>query len=276
MTGLEDLPVELLYEVHLYSLSAALPITSRRLREIFDATPPSFRAQFILSHLDGARLSDVVSKTLRFPLCSVTVLDAVLRSWPEDPAPTHAENSPATPAADQVETPPLDESPPRRASQTASELPRRLFRALGPRTDRPYSNDDDPLPLLRYLYDSPRIPPPDPNSHDGYALTRAVHAEFTPLIRLLLERGASPAQKHGLAVLVAIRQKKLPLVRMLIERTEPDGKRRAKKRRLEDRMEVTKELLKAAVKAHARDIADYFIQEKGCIPDIQTLQMLMR
>jgi len=66
-------------------------------------------------------------------------------------------------------------------------------------------------------------------------------------------------------------------VRMLIERAEAGGgKRGAKKRRLEDRIEVTPEMLKAAVKSKARDIAEYFMQEKGCVPDIQTLHMLMR
>ncbi|KAJ7637610.1 hypothetical protein DFH06DRAFT_1218619 [Mycena polygramma] len=279
MTGLEDLPVELLYEVHLYSLSTALPITSRRLYTIFNAAPASFRAQYILSHLEPgtAHLSDVVSKILRFPLCSVTVLDAVLRTWPVD----EETLSPPLSSGDHVKAPEVEALPAgggfaTSAPTAAPELPRRLFRLLGPRTDREYSEDDAPLPLLRYLYASPRIAPPNPNSHEGYALTRAVHAEFVPLIRLLLEHGASPQHKRGLAVLVAVRLKKLSLVRMLLERSEPAGRRGAKKRRLEDRMEVTSEMLKAAVKAKARDIVEYFMQEKGCVPDIQTLHMLMR
>ncbi|KAJ6577217.1 hypothetical protein B0H19DRAFT_1061888 [Mycena capillaripes] len=285
MTGLEDLPVELLYEVHLYSLSTALPITSRRLYHIFNAAPASFRAQYILSHFEpeDARLSDVVSKILRFPLCSMTVLDAVFRTWPvAAPASTLEEIPPLSSPSGGQTKPPEVEAPPdgvggaAAAPTTAPELPRRLFRALGPRTDRAYNEDDAPLPLIRYLYASTRIAPPNPNSHEGYALTRAVHAEFVPLIQLLLEHGASPQHKRGLAVLVAIRQKKLSLVRMLIERTETGVQRGAKKRKLEDRMEVTSEMLKAAVKAKARDIAEYLMQEKGCVPDIQTLHMLMR
>ncbi|KAF8207590.1 hypothetical protein K438DRAFT_2013463 [Mycena galopus ATCC 62051] len=281
--SLESLPVELLYEIHLYALCSGLVVTSRRLFSVFNAAPPSYRAQYILSHFESnnARLSDVISKILRFPLCSITVLDAVLRTWPVDASASTREGtpSPPSPSGGQTEpsevnnTPSTALSPP---TQVAPELPRRLFRALGPRTDRAYSDDDAPLPLLRYLYTSARIKPPNPNSHEGYALTRAVHAEFVPLIRLLLENGASPAHKRGLAVLVAVRQKKLSLVRMLIERAELDGGRGAKKRRLEDRMEVTKEMLKAAVKANARDIAQYFMEEKGCVPDMQTLQMLTR
>ncbi|KAJ7170576.1 hypothetical protein C8R43DRAFT_54659 [Mycena crocata] len=288
MTGLENLPVELLYEVHLFALSTALPITSRRLYSIFSAAPPSFRAQYILSHFerDDAHLSDVVSKTLRFPLCTITVLDAVLRAWPTD-APTSSSEQPLTPPlpsdGDGEAKPPEAEgsaekvSPVSAPPASAPELPKRLFRSLRPPTDQVYRASDAPMPLLRYLYDSPRIPQPNANSHGGYALTRAVHAEFFPLIRLLLEHGASPHYKEGLAVLVAIRQKKLSTVRMLIERDVPGGgKRGAKKRRLEDRMEVTPDMLKVAVKCKARDIAHFFMHEKGCVPDIQTLNLLMR
>ncbi|KAJ7475700.1 hypothetical protein FB451DRAFT_1338909 [Mycena latifolia] len=280
MTGLENLPVELLYEVQLYALSAALPITSRRLQAIFNAAPPSFRAQYILGHVEPeARLSEAVSRILRFPLCSETVLDVVLRTWPLD-APASdpgAGTNPHSPAEGegQGQSKPGGPAPPV-STLRAPELPKRLFRALGPRTDREYRASDAPLPLLRYLYAAPRLAPPDANAHDGYALTRAVHAEFVPLVRLLLEHGASPRHKRGLAVLVAIRRKNLSLVRMLIERAEPAGGARGKKRRLEDRIDVTPEMLKAAVKSKARDIAEYFMQEKGCVPDMQTLQMLVR
>ncbi|KAJ7022599.1 hypothetical protein C8F04DRAFT_234850 [Mycena alexandri] len=286
MTALHDLPVELLYEVQLYSLSAALPMTSKRLHAIFNASPASFRAQYILSHFepDQIHFSDVVSKVLRFPLCSKTVLDAVLRTWAVDPPSSSQEEDTPSPLSlsvgqtkpSELEKPPGDSSTLFSTPTAAPELPRQLFRGLKPRTDREYIDSDAPLPLLRYLYASPRIPPPNPNSHEGYALTRAVHAEFIPLILFLLGQGASPHHKNGLAVLVAIRLKKLPLVRMLIERAEVGGRRGAKKRRLEDRMEVTSEMLKAAVRAKARDIVEYLTQEKGCVPDIQTLHMLTR
>lgn len=128
-------------------------------------------------------------------------------------------------------------------------------------------------------------------------------AGAAPLVRFLLARGAAPACKDGMAVMVAIRRKDLGLVRMLVERDyvlpsaedvpmrkrrlggargdeerKPSGGGRggAKKRRLEDRVEVTKDMLKAAVKCDARDIVDYLAQEKGCVPDMQTLRMLRR
>jgi hypothetical protein len=136
---------------------------------------------------------------------------------------------------------------------------------------------------LRYLYNSPRIPYPDPNAHQGYALTKAVHANFLPLIRFLLHHGASPRCKDGLAVTVAIRKKDLSLVKLLIEpdaspiNTQEGGKpSKAKRRRLEDRIAVNSDMLKAAVKRDAKDIVNYFIHEKACVPDLQTLHLMTK
>lgn len=83
--------------------------------------------------------------------------------------------------------------------------------------------------------------------------------------------------------MVAIRQKNLPLVKMLIERDDSaygpgdvvNKQRKRKRRRLEDRIPVHREMLKTAVKCDARDIVDYLTVEKGCVPDMQTLQMMM-
>ena len=188
-------------------------------------------------------------------------------------------------------------------------LPRRLFRNLAPRDgpgQRAWSEDDEPLPFLRYLYGHERIPKIGTNSYDGYALTRAVYAEFTPLVRFLLANGASPECKSNLAVTVAIRRRSLPLVRMLIERDgscsvaeeargggggrreiAAAGKKRnssggdprprsAKRRKLEDRVTVNQEMLKMAVKCDARDIVEYFMREKGCVPNMQTVLMMGR
>lgn len=164
--------------------------------------------------------------------------------------------------------------------------------------------DDEPLPFLRFLYAHPRIPRPYADSWDGYALTKAVHAEFIPLVQFLLEQNASPDEKDGLAVMVAIRRKNLLLVRLLLERDGPSSvyKRRksseaepvastgdgpsaekrdatsvgssAKRRKLGDRMRVNQDMLMTAAKSDARDIVEYFIQEKGCIPNMQTVLMM--
>ena len=198
-----------------------------------------------------------------------------------------------------------------------TELPRRLFRNLSPRPlttgkrkrGDPYpcgwTEHDDPLPFLRFLYSHPRIPRPYADSWDGYALTKAVHAEFIPLVQFLLGQDASPKEKDGLAVMVAIRRKNLPLVRLLIERDGPQSvyKRRrtseadsevlagrdglpaepshkrdrgssAKRRKLGDRLRVNQDMLKTAAQSDARDIVEYFIQEKGCVPDLHTVLLM--
>ncbi|KAG5722990.1 High-affinity glucose transporter [Termitomyces sp. T112] len=135
--------------------------------------------------------------------------------------------------------------------------------------------------MNEYLFDSPGIPKPNVNSHGGYALTKAVHAKFIPLIRFLLDYGAEPQCKNCLAIFVAIRQKDLALVKLLIERDDSSytdclGTGKRKRRKLEDRVVVNSAMLKAAVKCDARDIVDYMAREKGCIPDMQTLHMMAK
>ncbi|OSC98281.1 hypothetical protein PYCCODRAFT_1397404 [Trametes coccinea BRFM310] len=298
---LDHLPAELLYDIYLLALSPSLPLTSKYLHAVFKAAPPSLHAEYIIrcynaaaAHSTSARLFGFISKALRYPICTREVLEAILRN-PECP----------------------EMPPPNDPSAPVTILPRHLFRNLTPRDapgQRPWTEYDEPLPFLKFLYSDPRIPYPSSNSFEGYALTRAVYAGFTPLVRFLLEQDASPACKGGLAVTVAIRRKSLPLVRMLIERDGPgpadvtpkhgskklkrfsggeDGGERgatsgpsgqtsngtnsgAKRRKLGDRISVTPDMLRAAVKCDAHDIAEYLMREKGCVPDMQTVLMMGR
>ena len=74
--------------------------------------------------------------------------------------------------------------------------------------------------------------------------------------------------------MIAIRQKDLTLVKLLMEREDKSNANRGgknKKRKIEDRVAANKEMLRLAVKCNARDIAEYLTQEKGIIPDMQTL-----
>jgi hypothetical protein len=228
-----------------------------------------------------------VSKSLRYPICTPAVLDMILG----------LPNCPAIPP------------------KPRTELPRRLFRDLTWRPTRRWRSSDPPLPMLDYLFSHPRIPSPDPNDWDGYALTKAAAAGFVPLVRFLLGHGASPVCKRGLAVHAAIRRKDLALVKLLIEPDsssavstspgvsagrmsmsagpckdilpvttlarrkrvhddDPSMKKSAKKRRLEDRIVVTQEMLKTAVACDARDIVQYFVQDKSCMPDMQTVRTM--
>lgn len=123
-------------------------------------------------------------------------------------------------------------------------------------------------------------------------------------MKVLLEMGADPGKQGALAVKVAIRLRNLAHVRMLVERTEavcprdgsntssgavgnlagpsPSGNHDArcsscrKRRKLEDRVIITTELVGEAVKADARDIVDYFVHDKGCSPTLKTLEQLVR
>lgn len=54
--------------------------------------------------------------------------------------------------------------------------------------------------------------------------------------------------------------------------SDEQGQRQVNKRRkIEDRIVVDQDLLKVAVRCDARDIVEYFVKEKGCIPDMQTV-----
>jgi hypothetical protein len=163
------------------------------------------------------------------------------------------------------------------------ELPRRLFKKFNSKAKQwlggtcidLWTKSDHPLPFLSHLYSSDRFPPPDVNAHDGYALTKAAHAGFIPLVQFLLEHGASPKCRDALAVTVAIRRKRLSLVRMLIE---PDTSAAAfgkgKRRRVVDRVEVSARMLQVAVECGADDIAQWMVVEKGCTPNVKTLRSM--
>ncbi|KAI0267669.1 hypothetical protein BC834DRAFT_1032042 [Gloeopeniophorella convolvens] len=246
---LATLPVELLWEIQFYALSDTLPLTSRRLHAIFASASPHQKADYIFGrHLAAAAHAgppgNLVSHALRFPLCTLAVLDILLA---------------------RADCPPLPpEEPP--------DLPRRLFRRLGEGGSQ--GGADNVLPMLRALYAHPRLlKPPDPNSHAGYPLARAVLAGATPLVRFLLDHGASPRRKDALAVTLAIKRRDLALVRLLVE-APPEKSSPCKRRKRSDRVEVTSEMLKLAVRCRARDIAEYLINEKGCVPDLRTLALL--
>lgn len=268
----------------------SFPHTSRHLYAVFKQAPSTLQGDYLISrYLTFNKKPEgpgIISRALRYPICDAKVIEAILRS----------------PRC----------SPIMLKSGLRTELPRRLFRPLVPRWTQsrpntrksPYNRrNDDPLPLLEFIYSHSLIPTPNSNSWDGYPLTKAASVGFTELVRFLLENGASPAWKGGLAVKVAIKRRDLSLVKMLIEPNETavftaqrdesklvadeektstgnrrkresdeQGQRQVNKRRkIEDRIVVDQDLLKVAVRCDARDIVEYFVKEKGCIPDMQTV-----
>lgn len=226
--------------------------------------------------LPSSRQHNIFTYVLRFPLCTPAVLSALLErpSLPHLPVPTSTSTS--TPAANRDHDSPHPHPHDHHTDYGPPELPKRLFRQLSP-------SGAEALPLLHFLYASgsgpsgqQRMTPPNADSHDGYPLARAVSAGAVPLVRFLLDHGASPRRRNALAVRIAIRRKDLALVRLLIEPPDapPDERRTGKRRRLADRIQVSSEMLKLAVTCGGHDIAEYLMNEKGCVPDLTTLSLL--
>jgi hypothetical protein len=225
--------------------------------------------------LSSCRRPSAITYALRFPLCTLSVLAALL-DRPSFPHPVQSSSS--TDTHTNTGTPHANRDPhnhdpdPDRYSDCASgppELPRRLFRQLS-------ASGVEALPHLRFLYTSsaPQLSRrrPDIDSYDGYPLARAVSAGAVPLVRFLLDHGASPRRRDALAVRMAIKRRDLSLVRLLVE--PPDERRTGKRRKLADRVKVTAEMLRLAVMCGAQDIAEYLMNEKGCVPDLRTLSLL--
>ncbi|KAF9524835.1 hypothetical protein CPB83DRAFT_773186 [Crepidotus variabilis] len=247
LLGFENLPVELLHEVQLFVVSEHLPHISRYFHDVFKHASPHFSAQYLLFRIeDEADLdtSEIYTHALRYPICSQPVLHALHSVMKHRP----------------------------RKGKGYVHLPTRLFRSLVSPASV-WTTKDEPIPFLRYLFDTPGIPKIDTNYPDGYALTKAVHARSIPLVELLLEHHASPKHRDNLSVKVAIRQKDLLMVKLLVERRLAK-KGKNKKRKLEDRVQLDSMLLKIAVSVGATDIVDYLYKEKGVVPDVQTLKNL--
>ena len=236
-----------MYTIQLHALSPSLPITSKRLVDVFKHAQSSFRARYLLYRFPNVLdTGGLLSELLIYPICTRTVLEVVFKAI----ATTH----PSLP------------------SKQHFKLPRRLFRSLSP-SNRVGSINTGVHTFVEYLFQL--CPGPDPNSHDGYALVRAVQARNVPIIRLLLVHGADPQRRDNLAVILAIQSKDLTLVKLLVERDERMGSSGpGKRRKLEDRVAVTAAMLTVAVKKQATDIAEWLMQEKSCVPDLRTLMSL--
>ncbi|SRR5258706_1015623 len=233
--------------IQLHTLSPSLPITSKRLADVFKHTLSSFRARYLLYRYPNVvDTGYLLSALLTYRICTRTVLEAVFMAIPT----TH----PSLP------------------SKQHFRLPKRLFRSLS-HSKGASGIDTGVQAFVEYLFQL--RPGPDPNSHDGYALVRAVQARNIPVIRLLLAHGADPKKRENLAVMIAIQSKDLSLVKLLVEIDErPKSSGFGMRRKLEDRVAVTATMLTVAVKKQATDIAEWLMQEKNCVPDMRTLMSL--
>ncbi|KAF9644901.1 hypothetical protein BDM02DRAFT_3272109 [Thelephora ganbajun] len=263
---LSRLPIELIYETQLFALSEHFPYVCKYLCGVFKQSPPSFRAQYILGRLNQVttlnRDWNVFTTALLYPICTQETVEALFRL-------------PRFLTYEKSETGDLNTRLP------APDPPKRLFRDLRPRVRRgipiPWSEEDKPLPFLRYLFDlyyTRRMitGPPRCDAYEGYALAKAVAAGFVPLVKFLLGHRGDPGAKGAIAVMVAIQRKDLRMVRLLIEGDLCDSNG-AKRRRVPDRITCTRAMLQRAAKVEAQDIVQYLLA-KGVTPDMQTLRLL--
>ncbi|GAA5827061.1 hypothetical protein JCM5353_001856 [Sporobolomyces roseus] len=296
MLSLVDLPVELLLDIHLLSLSSSLPQVSRSFHQLFSTSSTFHKASYlILRHPSHKSLSHAI----RYPICTLPVLESFER--------IHSIRGVG--------------------KLKCRQLPRRLFSSLTPSPSPSQSNPNRHYTLIQYLLEEYQA---SPNSHTGYPLARAVFAGDLKMIQLLLKHGADPGLKQGWAVVTAImsgstgtstsqegqegegKGTRLELVRGLIERGYPlpyppqeeekreslgndrkekkHGKKQKKRKRVreedddsskknhkkvkfEDRCKPTAEMLEIAVKTKQWDIVDY-LTKKGATPNLNVLKLL--
>ena len=207
------------------------------MRHIFESAPPTIKAEYILGRRQADPKKYCHSSIVSFALhYPLCCTPEVLDALLKRSAAARPSNS----------------------TFGVVRLPRWLFRRLSP-------SGEEALPLLRYLYglrDSPIRPVPD--SHRGFPLASAVKAGAIPLVHFLLEQGASPCCNDALAVRLAIKRRDLDLVHLLIDSSKASS----------GEVKVDSEMLKLAVKVGARDIAEFLVNEKGCVPDLEIIALL--
>ena len=203
---------------------------------VFKNSTPFFKATYILGHLEVSgymNSRDIYTRALRYPICGRTVFEIIRRLLND-----YNKRHPKLPV----------------------KLPRRLFRSLLPANEGEWSDQDHPLPFLRDIYGTPNLQV----IHNDYALTKAVHAQFKPLVKFFLDKEASLKPKGEIAVKIAIRLKDLDMFKMLVK-SWPDIISRD--------MEIAKTMLELAILSGASNIVEFY-RERGVVPNIGVLKKL--
>ena len=234
-----------MYELHLLALSPSLPMVSSYFANVFKNMSPFFKATYIVARIEASEHSDldsgkIYSRALRYPICERTVFEMICRLLEDNKV--------------------FPRSPIR--------LPRRLFRSLLPANGQEWSDQDYPLPFLRNIYGTPNLPTINANAYDGYALTKAVYAQFTPLVKFLLDKGALPECKDGIAVKIAVRLKDLDMFKMLIVGWPRQGLS-SRDREIAESM-----MMELAILSGASNVVEFY-RGKGIVPNIVALQKIV-
>ncbi|KAG9096007.1 hypothetical protein FRC06_009176 [Ceratobasidium sp. 370] len=287
-TGLLDLPPELLFDILVYSTSPQFPLVNKHVFHTFKHASPFVRAEFILcryyNSLDkprgGSSPTSVMHAALSYPMCTIPVLDALERISPPLLALSSADRrrvsvSPGRWLFRNLYT---DPKPKRRKP---GPLAAALAPASGPRNQN-QSPRSNPLQFLELL--GARYALVFPERESAFALSTCVRAGPAqyPLLRFLLRAGADPGASHCLALQVAATVGNMEVMKMLVEPSDADiglldgqaGRVGGKRRRVADRVQPTRKVLLAAVKAKHTELARWLIHEKGVIPDMATMHML--
>lgn len=255
---------QLIYMLHLWSIEPALPLTCKSLYLTLKQAPLTITARYLLNRSGSPRsldLAGLVTKVLTYPICSQAVLETLLRIIPDSRRYLFPRSIPRNPSSPlKISTRPV----------RFFKLPRRLFRDVA-------TSNQTLMDYLQYLFNLPPVRDttanieqamrPDPNSHDGYPLIRAVQAHSENLVQFLLLHKADPNKRDKLAILVAIGHRDLQLVKLLVTEDKPHGHRLKK-----DRVTVDNIMLARAVSAGATEIVEWLVKDKGCVPDIKTLR----
>jgi hypothetical protein len=162
-----------------------------------------------------------------------------------------------------------------------SALPVRLFKALS-RTPSDHSpaiikdHADQLDQAFRYIHLLLTEYGTSPDKFGGYPLARSVLSGNLAFVRLLLDHGARPGIKDNLVIMVAIETGDLELLRLLIEPNFIHPKETSqssplipnsrplknhKKLKLEDRVQITDQMLEQAIKRKDAAMAQYFINK---------------
>ncbi|KAF8318516.1 hypothetical protein DL93DRAFT_403050 [Clavulina sp. PMI_390] len=123
----------------------------------------------------------------------------------------------------------------------------------------------------------------DPSAKGGIAVRTAIRRKDLALVRMLVER--NPAQTasdddEAESTTSATNSPTSVKTASTLPRTSPKIRRdkgpaatksTSKRRKLQDRVTITPELVAEAMRLDARDIVNYFVVEKGCSPDVRAL-----
>ncbi|KAH7341841.1 hypothetical protein B0J17DRAFT_276191 [Rhizoctonia solani] len=275
-TGLLDLPAELLFEIHAYSVSTYLPLTNKYLLQTFRYAPPCCRAHFILGRLDpSAPLvpENVLESALSYPMCTDSALDFLEHIYPLALLPRSklkaVRVSPGRWMFRNLQSQP---KPKRRRKHGSNPVP-------APPSSSSTNPRSNPLAFLQSL--ESRYTLSFSANGSAFALAMCVRAgpAQRPLLQLLLRNGADPSAKSCLPLQIAAALGDLDALKLMIEPSDEQqsqGIAGRKRRRIEDRVQPTNKVLSAAVKERHIEVAEWLMHEKGVVPDMATMQMLRR